>query len=362
MSTDNFYDYCQSNNLDWLYDEFDYESNLSIGFPRPDFASSSDIRKVYWICNKCSIKFLKSISERLKYPNCPNCSPSDSSSQEQLVRYYLSKYFHVLHTRDILPSKKELDIYIPELKVAVEYDGVCWHQDIQKDKDKDLECANLGITLYRIREKGCPKLDSSSICIFRDSTHTASLEFCIEELLRQLGILHKVSFVEDKGSFANFCKVPDEDNSFGSRFPEEAKDWDYSKNGDATPYNTSYAKSENFNFKCHKCGRTYHPRLDDVVRDRYNIRRVECPNCGWGSSNASNEDVWRREVARRFAEEIKGLDNKFREANPTQDDIKRIELDMLGEGLTLENIKRCRHLKGIKKEMYKLLNETKVAL
>lgn len=51
---------------------------------------------------------------------------------------------------------QELDIYIPEKKVAIEYDGLYWHNELKKDKDyhlnKTLECEKNGIRLIHIFE------------------------------------------------------------------------------------------------------------------------------------------------------------------------------------------------------------------
>jgi hypothetical protein len=50
----------------------------------------------------------------------------------------------------------ELDVFIPELKMAFEYDGIIYHTTedaVNNDKFKDNLCVNKGITLYRIKEK-----------------------------------------------------------------------------------------------------------------------------------------------------------------------------------------------------------------
>lgn len=57
--------------------------------------------------------------------------------------------------RNIIPPK-ELDIYIPSLNLAVEYNGLYWHSEEWKDKnyhkDKQRECEEKGITLIQIFE------------------------------------------------------------------------------------------------------------------------------------------------------------------------------------------------------------------
>ena len=60
-----------------------------------------------------------------------------------------------IHDRTLLEGT-ELDIYIPEKKLAIEFNGGYWHSEIYKDKyyhqDKTLECAKLGVHLIHIFE------------------------------------------------------------------------------------------------------------------------------------------------------------------------------------------------------------------
>ena len=58
--------------------------------------------------------------------------------------------------RDII-SPSEIDIYIEELRVGFEYDGLYWHSDkFKSDKDyhlsKTIQCADKGISLIHIFE------------------------------------------------------------------------------------------------------------------------------------------------------------------------------------------------------------------
>jgi very-short-patch-repair endonuclease len=64
--------------------------------------------------------------------------------------------------RGLLTNRKfELDIYIPSLKKAIEFDGIYWHESKwakdrgipERDARKDEECKKAGITLLRIQEE-----------------------------------------------------------------------------------------------------------------------------------------------------------------------------------------------------------------
>lgn len=94
-----------------------------------------------------------------------------SKSEKSLYDFIKLNYNGIIiqDDRDIL-NGKELDIYLPDIGIAFEYDGTYWHADDrfyneadmirshkvydiwQKDKEKDLLCEKLGIILVRIKE------------------------------------------------------------------------------------------------------------------------------------------------------------------------------------------------------------------
>lgn len=96
---------------------------------------------------------------------CSSCAKQTLRSipQQQLTDYIKSIYSgQVLsNVRTILPNRKELDIFIPELKIAIEFNGLFWHssatvgEDIfQKNRhtEKLEQCNSLGIRLINIFE------------------------------------------------------------------------------------------------------------------------------------------------------------------------------------------------------------------
>lgn len=87
------------------------------------------------------------------------CSFYDNFSlkEKELADYIKSIYDGEVETgcRDVL-NGTELDIYLPELKLALEFDGVYWHSEDRKDRlyhiNKSKACSNLGIQLIHIYE------------------------------------------------------------------------------------------------------------------------------------------------------------------------------------------------------------------
>lgn len=96
-------------------------------------------------CNKCneissinrSLFYLR--LNRYKTEVCPNCNP--------LYNVYVSSYeislseFLTEHNIDHIKSyrdKYEIDIFIPDLKIGIEINGIYWHSELFKDKNYHL--------------------------------------------------------------------------------------------------------------------------------------------------------------------------------------------------------------------------------
>ena len=80
-----------------------------------------------------------------------------SPKEVELVNYIKSIYNGrvIQNTRSII-SPQELDIYIPDKELAIEFNGSYWHSDLVKDKryhqNKTLKCIKQGIRLIHIFE------------------------------------------------------------------------------------------------------------------------------------------------------------------------------------------------------------------
>ena len=57
---------------------------------------------------------------------------------------------------------KEVDLFIPEYKIAIEYDGGQWHKNVERDIQKTKLLSDHGISLIRIRDPKCPLLEDGS--------------------------------------------------------------------------------------------------------------------------------------------------------------------------------------------------------
>lgn len=95
-------------------------------------------------------------SNHFKGSGCSQCNIITSTAEIELRRF-LEPYLEFEYSnRNILNNKAELDIFIPELKVAIEYNGVYYHSDKFQPSDyhlnKTTQCINKGIHLIHIFE------------------------------------------------------------------------------------------------------------------------------------------------------------------------------------------------------------------
>lgn len=84
-------------------------------------------------------------------------------------------------------NRKELDIYFPDLKLAIEYNGVRWHQLAEvkvRDAEKVEECKNKGIFLVTIEE---PEKRHGSLQSFSKEIKKKIIKK-IEEINRHTGL------------------------------------------------------------------------------------------------------------------------------------------------------------------------------
>ena len=89
---------------------------------------------------------------------CPYCTSQHSKAEQEILDWVKQWYPNSHSTRQII-KPKEIDIYIPELKIGIEYCGLYWHnekspqpRDRNYHKNKMLQCQEQGIRLLTIFE------------------------------------------------------------------------------------------------------------------------------------------------------------------------------------------------------------------
>jgi conserved hypothetical protein len=99
--------------------------------------------KIEIICKKHG-SFFQSPHNHLKGTGCPRCGVSASKFEIEIVNFIKTFYLGeiVTNSKDIIPPM-ELDIYVPSLNLAIEFNGSYWHSEKFKPKDYHLLKYNL---------------------------------------------------------------------------------------------------------------------------------------------------------------------------------------------------------------------------
>ena len=114
--------------------------------------------KVIIICPKHG-EFEQTPEGHLQGKGCPMCGNQLSKAEIALYEYicnFISKDDIIKRDRSVL-GNLELDIYIPKLQIAIEYNGLRWHsEEFNKDKNyhlnKLIKCNEKGVKLIQIFE------------------------------------------------------------------------------------------------------------------------------------------------------------------------------------------------------------------
>ena len=263
-----------------IAEEWDYEKNDK----KPsEVAPYSDYR-ASWICPK-GHTYKATVSDRVKGTNCPVCSRERRVSfPEKALYYYISREFDgvVDNFRASWLGLYELDIFIPDQKIGIEYDGAYGHSGkygVERDQRKNKVCADHGVTLVRIREAKCPATESTSVDYIMkpDETLESAISAAIDILYRLMGSEGKkpkttINIAEDSGAIYSLIDYSEKENSLLNKSPEIAKLWHPTKNGHLTPESVSWMSSKVV-WWLGSCG---HEWRSSVSNER---RGGNCPYC-----------------------------------------------------------------------------------
>ena len=261
-----------------LLKEWNYIKNKDVD-PYKIRAGSS--KKAWWICSK-GHEYYSQIYHRSNGVNCPICYRENQTSfPEQAVFYYLKKVFVDCQNRHMIESV-EIDIFIPSLKLGIEYDGMYFHKgkkSEEKEQRKQKFLNDKGIKLIRIKECDTDNLVENNIIYYCYSNHHTNLKFAIENLVKIINNefnLNKkvfVDLVKDRTYILESYMQNEKENSIMTKYPEIAKEWNYEKNGELTPYDVMPNSTKKVWWIGNDCGHVW----ETTVQTR--TSGSNCPYC-----------------------------------------------------------------------------------
>ena len=291
---------------------------------KPSDVMPGSARVVWWRCPN-GHEYPSSLNHRTsgQGTNCPVCnSGRQTSFREQALFYYIKKLYPNVISR-YKPKelgKFELDIYIPELNIGIEYDGVAWHKEnkYEQERRKYLLCKQAGIKLYRVKEKMPEELGLqladyifSSDDFESEDGFTKVIHMMLSKLSFGLYWTHPVDVNLSRDRFEIMKYATQIKHSLANEYPNLAKEWHPTKNGTLKP---SMFKA-NSGFKawwlCPVCGYEWESQINTRVGQKTGckecyLRRIKenCPN---------NKRIYQYSLEGTFIKEWKSLSCASRE-------------------------------------------------
>lgn len=273
-----------------LLSEWDYEKNKAEFGLTPESVTAHSNKKVWWKCSR-GHEWLSTIDHRTNGHGCPTCSRHlQKSYPETAIFFFLSSIYPdaIQSYKSDFLGKLELDIYIPSVETAIEYDGSAYHNrkfSSTRENKKYLIASSHGIKLIRIRESGLPDCEADAQVLshldqyyLNSPSYNAELADIINQILSILGrteIIDPVILEKNRTAIQSLLYSTAKE-SFS--FPKELLDeWDYEKNGILRPNMFSRGSQQVVYWRC-KEGHSWSASIKERVGSK-NHKGTGCPYC-----------------------------------------------------------------------------------
>lgn len=133
-----------------------WDKDKNIGL-KPFEVTIGSHKKVWWKGINCNHSWFREVYSQAKSIGCPKCV-SYVSKPEILIADFLENLGFIVERQNrSLLSGRELDIYLPEKNMAIEFNGLYWHSE-EKGKNNNYHyakwkaCKNKNVILFYIWE------------------------------------------------------------------------------------------------------------------------------------------------------------------------------------------------------------------
>lgn len=286
------------------------------GTLRPTDVMRGQARKVWWQCS-VGHSYLASLNKRTSdRTGCPICnSGRQTSFREQAFYFYIQKIYSnaISRYRADWLGRMELDIYIPEKKLAIEYDGAAWHKksNFERERRKYTLCHKHGIKLWRVKElmpedgRGLADKIVSVPDVETKEGFTRLLSTILDELdpasnmwtRREPLQFHSAIDVDlDRDRYVIKRYQSTVKNSLVERCPDIANEWHPTKNRDWCPSALSWKSERKVWWVCSRCGKEYETTI------AHRVGGNGCPVCA--------KEKFAKTYRRNRVEKVGGLSDK----------------------------------------------------
>jgi len=276
----------EDNNLEFLFPEISSEWHpTKNGELKPSEVTYGSHKKVWWKCPKGhSFDAIIKSRTKKKPTDCPYCS-NQSSSPELRILAEFRFIFHNVKTRHKIEGV-EIDVYVPKLNLAIEYDGSYFHQGKeQKDLEKNEFLKSRNIEVIRVRCSPLTKITENDLIVENDNLSKSDLNRVFKRIysFADSDIKEKIKKYFDSDHFLNenlfreylsYFPSPLPEHSLSTNFPNLISEWDFDKNDPLIPDHFTYASNKKVWWLCPK-DHSY----DSRIYDRTSNKPHGCPYC-----------------------------------------------------------------------------------
>ncbi len=216
----------------------------------PNDVTGCSGKAVWWQCEK-GHAWKARVYHRAYGCGCPVCfSERKTSFAEQSIYYYFQM---VTRTQNRFTALgKEIDVYLPDLRIGIEHNGRYFHKDkAKKDTEKIRFFSSKGIRILTVQEGDADTTDADTVTY--NHKKKASLDWAICTLFSIAALrAPAVDVTSDEQSiYARYACI-EKERSLARMLPELAQQWHPSKNGTLTPDLVSFASAKRVWWLCEK--------------------------------------------------------------------------------------------------------------
>lgn len=271
------------NDLQTLYPHIaaEWHPNKNEGLLPSDITAGSSKKKIWWVCPR-GHEYQATVANRTHGTGCPICDRERKTSFPEQAIYFYFKQITTAHNRYLLNGETEIDVFLPEYKIGIEYDGLYYHNDEQskeKEKRKNAILQNAGITLFRVKEsKNLEQVDTEQIIYCRNTPDYVFIGEIIGKLLERINrLLHtsfaiKVDINRDSSEIYSQYLLSEKENSLAVKRQDLAEEWHPTKNGFLKPDMVSCSSGKTV-WWLGKCGHEWQMKIENRTKGS------NCPYC-----------------------------------------------------------------------------------
>lgn len=268
-----------------LAEEWNYEKNKTLKTKRgddistPDKVVHSSNYKVWWKC-RFGHEWQDTINHRDRNRNCPYCTGSQTSMPEQGIAFYLAQICNI--EQRIKIDGKEIDVYLPEYMIGIEYDGKYYHKNKEKDdRKKTVFFESLGIKIIRIIESNDNRCSDNYI-YFKEDAMGANYEWALQTMANLLYLYTNnnsfgsldISIKRDNTLIRERFDYTEKDRSLQKLYPDIASEWNSERNGNLKPDMFAGSSNQVVWWRC-SLGHEW----KSTINNRTGAHQNGCPYC-----------------------------------------------------------------------------------